>query len=76
MFKKNVKCIPTKCKPTFGPPCMCLGLFSVVLVSMPPLLARGVSRSVFMNSGPQSHSHRENAAWVDPVPCPSTYHTR
>ena len=22
MFKKNVKCIPTKCKPTFGPSCM------------------------------------------------------
>jgi hypothetical protein len=22
MFLKNVKCIPTKCKPTFGPPCI------------------------------------------------------
>ena len=26
MFKKNVKCIPTKCKPTFGPPCTLLFL--------------------------------------------------
>ena len=22
MLKKNVKCIPTKCKPNFGPPCI------------------------------------------------------
>jgi hypothetical protein len=24
MFKKNVKYIPIKCKPTFGTPCTCI----------------------------------------------------
>ena len=24
MFLKNVKYIPIKCKPTFGPPCTCI----------------------------------------------------
>ena len=31
MFKKKVKCIPTKCEPTFGPPCIIVHLFDVTV---------------------------------------------
>ena len=33
MFTKNLKCIPSKCKPTFGPPCISVCPFVALLKS-------------------------------------------